>query len=427
MMILESNMKEAVFDIEANGFLHNVTKVFCIAVKDLETGDNKLFEPWEIENALDYLQSFDTLVGHNICGYDLPVLKKLYGWQFKGELVDTLVLARLEYPFALSNSLKAWGEKLGCAKIDYNNFEYYEPEMGEYCQQDVEVNAKLYTILTRTIDPYQDYIKLEQDIVDIQTRAEQYGVTFDSEQAMKLSMQIGSEMDAIKKQAEEVLGNHIDYYVTNLKKDGTPNVHAQKRIDLGMEYKLTKTKCWIKVETPITFDTKKLLIDRLLVLGWKPEWFTDKGSPQVGRQGEPEPNLANIPGMKGIDIGKYFVLKHRKALIDGLFKHIREDGKIPSEANTLGAVTGRYTHRKIANLPAVRSLYGKEIRALFGVDKGRVQVGCDLAGIEARMLAHYMDDPDYTNEVLNGDIHTTNQIAAGLPTRDSAKTFFLSI
>jgi DNA polymerase I-like protein with 3'-5' exonuclease and polymerase domains len=39
------------------------------------------------------------------------------------------------------------------------------------------------------------------------------------------------------------------------------------------------------------------------------------------------------------------------------------------------------------------------------------------------MLAHYMNDEDYTNEILNGDIHTANQLAAGLDTRDQAKTF----
>jgi DNA polymerase I-like protein with 3'-5' exonuclease and polymerase domains len=107
-----------------------------------------------------------------------------------------------------------------------------------------------------------------------------------------------------------------------------------------------------------------------------------------------------------------------------MLRHVRADGRIPSEANTLGAITGRYTHRKIANLPAVRSLYGKEIRGLFYAGEGRVQVGSDLAGIEARMLAHFMGDDEYTEQVVNGDIHTTNQLAAGLPTRDAAKTFF---
>jgi DNA polymerase I-like protein with 3'-5' exonuclease and polymerase domains len=107
-----------------------------------------------------------------------------------------------------------------------------------------------------------------------------------------------------------------------------------------------------------------------------------------------------------------------------MLRHVRADGRIPSEANTLGAITGRYTHRKIANLPAVRSLYGKEIRGLFYAGEGRVQVGSDLAGIEARMLANCMGDDEYTEQVVNGDIHTTNQLAAGLPTRDAAKTFF---
>ena len=47
----------------------------------------------------------------------------------------------------------------------------------------------------------------------------------------------------------------------------------------------------------------------------------------------------------------------------------------------------------------------------------------DASGLELRMLAHYMNDPSYTREVLDGDIHTANQKSAGLPTRDQAKTF----
>ena len=45
------------------------------------------------------------------------------------------------------------------------------------------------------------------------------------------------------------------------------------------------------------------------------------------------------------------------------------------------------------------------------------QVGADLSGLELRALAHYMypaDGGEYANEILNGDIHTTNQNAAGL-------------
>jgi DNA polymerase I-like protein with 3'-5' exonuclease and polymerase domains len=57
------------------------------------------------------------------------------------------------------------------------------------------------------------------------------------------------------------------------------------------------------------------------------------------------------------------------------------------------------------------------------VPKGKKLVGFDASGLELRMLAHYMDDEDYTNEILTGDIHTANQIAAGLKERSQAKTF----
>jgi DNA polymerase I-like protein with 3'-5' exonuclease and polymerase domains len=77
----------------------------------------------------------------------------------------------------------------------------------------------------------------------------------------------------------------------------------------------------------------------------------------------------------------------------------------------------------MAQVPAVRAEYGKQCRALFNTPDGRVLVGADASGLELRMLAHYMNDANYTNEILTGDIHTANQHAAGLKTRDQAKTF----
>jgi DNA polymerase I-like protein with 3'-5' exonuclease and polymerase domains len=60
---------------------------------------------------------------------------------------------------------------------------------------------------------------------------------------------------------------------------------------------------------------------------------------------------------------------------------------------------------------------------LFTVEEGYKLVGMDASGLELRMLAHYMNDDDYTNEVINGDIHIANQKAANLDSRDKAKTF----
>jgi DNA polymerase I-like protein with 3'-5' exonuclease and polymerase domains len=61
------------------------------------------------------------------------------------------------------------------------------------------------------------------------------------------------------------------------------------------------------------------------------------------------------------------------------------------------------------------------------VPEGKKLVGFDASGLELRMLAHYMKDEDYTNEIINGDIHTTNQRLAGLESRNQAKTFIYAL
>jgi len=79
----------------------------------------------------------------------------------------------------------------------------------------------------------------------------------------------------------------------------------------------------------------------------------------------------------------------------------------------------------MAQVPAIYSPYGKECRDLWTIDNPdtHVLLGTDASGLELRCLAHYMDDPKFTKEVLTGDVHTANQKMAGLQTRDQAKTF----
>ena len=103
-------------------------------------------------------------------------------------------------------------------------------------------------------------------------------------------------------------------------------------------------------------------------------------------------------------------------------------GRIHGQVNTNGAATGRCTHNRpnIAQTPSVGAPFGTDCRALFHAPTGYDLVGADLSGLELRCLAHFMakyDDAAYVDVVLNGDIHSVNQKAAGLPTRNSAKTF----
>ena len=80
----------------------------------------------------------------------------------------------------------------------------------------------------------------------------------------------------------------------------------------------------------------------------------------------------------------------------------------------------------MAQVPAARADYGKECRSCFTAPEGSVLVGADASGLELRCLAHYLypyDKGDYGKTIIQADIHTANQLAAGLPTRDDAKTF----
>ena len=87
------------------------------------------------------------------------------------------------------------------------------------------------------------------------------------------------------------------------------------------------------------------------------------------------------------------------------------------------------THRdpNMAQVPSVSSPYGKECRSCWVVEEENKLVGIDASGLELRMLAHYMADKEYVNEIINGDVHTANQRLAGLESRDKAKTFIYAL
>jgi DNA polymerase I-like protein with 3'-5' exonuclease and polymerase domains len=122
---------------------------------------------------------------------------------------------------------------------------------------------------------------------------------------------------------------------------------------------------------------------------------------------------------------EYLMLQKRIAQIESWLSAVESDGRVHGRVITNGAVTGRMTHMSpnMAQIPNSSAVYGPECRNLWIVEKGNRLVGIDASGLELRMLAHYMNDDEYTSEVVSGDIHTANQKAAGLETRNQAKTF----
>jgi DNA polymerase I-like protein with 3'-5' exonuclease and polymerase domains len=174
------------------------------------------------------------------------------------------------------------------------------------------------------------------------------------------------------------------------------------------------------IVTPFNPGSRQQIAERLQEKGWKPKKRTEKGSVIVD-----EEVLASLDYPEAKTLAEYMMLQKRIAQVDSWIKAVGTDSRVHGRVITNGAVTGRMTHMSpnMAQVPNSGSPYGHECRDLWTVEKGYKLVGIDASGLELRMLAHYMNDNEYTNEVVSGDIHTANQTAAGLQTRNQAKTF----
>ena len=146
-------MSNLVFDIEADGL--DPTKIHCIVAQDVDTMDVFTFDNTQLQEGYDLLSSATKLIGHNLIGYDIPVIKKIAGVDlFDKKIVDTLVLSRLFNPTREGNhGLEGWGYRLGFKKGDFGQqedaWEQYTPEMLEYCKQDVIVNYHIFKALEK--------------------------------------------------------------------------------------------------------------------------------------------------------------------------------------------------------------------------------------------------------------------------------------
>ena len=434
-------MTTYVFDIEANGL--EPTKIFCIGAMDAETGKTYMYGPDQLDEGVQLLQKADKLVGHNILGYDLPVIKKLIGVDLDNgttNIVDTLVISRLFNPTREGgHSLESWGYRLRHRKIEYDNFEYYEPEMLAYCEQDTSLGYKTYRHLSRVesngFSPRS--IKLEHDVYRIIHQQRENGFKLDQQRAMSLLAELNEKIVKAEKRVHKTFkprDTSIELqgaYTKAGKLSKMANVKGEKRkVRLSDEEyeELSKNPngCIVRRDSePFNLGSRKQIGEYLVEFGWKPTKFTATGQPNVSEKVLSK--IKNIP--EAAIIAEYLMLQKRIAQINSWFKALGEDGRVHGYVNTNGAVTGRMTHNgpNMAAVPSTSSPYGKECRECWTVADGYKLVGIDASGLELRMLAHYMDDEDFTYELLNGDIHTANQMAAGLESRPQAKTFIYAL
>jgi DNA polymerase I-like protein with 3'-5' exonuclease and polymerase domains len=436
-------MSNLVFDIEADGL--DPTKIFCIVAQDVETKDVFTFDNTQLQEGYDMLSSATKLIGHNLIGYDIPAIKKVAGLDlFDKKIVDTLVLSRLFKPTREGNhGLEGWGYRLGFHKGDFGKqedaWEAYSPEMLEYCKNDVLLNTKVYEALkveSRGFTPQS--VQIEHAVAKIINQQRDNGFCLDIEKTMSLIAMFETKLHDLEQEVHEEFKPVITTQILTPKFTATGAVAKTATDQHGNGTRLTDEEyerlsldiynkpISRKTETPFNLGSRKQIGEYLIRFGWNPQKHTPTGQPIVD---EATLNrVKNIP--QAAMIARYLMLQKRLAQAKSWLKELNEDtGRIHGFVNPNGAVTGRMTHShpNTAQIPSTKSPYGEECRSCWTVPDNYKLVGIDASGLELRMLAHYLNDEGYTNEILNGDIHTTNQQLARIESRDKAKTFIYAL
>ena len=367
----------------------------------------------------------DTLIAHNLIGFDLPVLQKCWEMKTSGKILrDTLIMSRLSNPsIDGGHSLDAWSKRLGGKKksdyqrlywrglgvrmFDRKSNDHWNtpniPLMTAYCKRDVSLLVTLFNHLNNELKDWGESVELEHEVAQIVKEQEDWGFRFDVQKAQALLATLTGEVADIESQLQIAFPPEISERIS----EKTGKRLADK----------------VTVFNP---GSRQQIAERLMALGWKPEKKTEKGAVVVD-----ETSLASVDLPEAKLIARYLLLQKRVSQINSWFNELKEDGRIHGRVITNGAVTGRMTHHSpnMAQVPNAGSPFGKECRECWTVNDGNVLVGADASGLELRMLAHYMRDEKYAKAIIEGsskdgtDIHTTNQRAAGLQTRDQAKTF----
>jgi DNA polymerase-1 len=429
-----------VFDLETNGLLPEVTAVWCLVIKDTDTQETFSYSDYDSElpdlkEGLDKLHTANELIGHNIIGYDLAVLKKLFGWAPlpSQRLIDTWILSQVnsfKRKFTRYHSLKDWGVHLGDNKIEWDDWSGYSKDMLRYCIQDVALNVKVYKLLAEEAKAiiqknplYRKGVEVEMEFAVIESEIQAKGWLFNMAAAQSLLTEINNKLDAIEAVLEPRIGMRCikldgkdEYKEPAWRKDGYYTVNTVKHFNLPQESGRTTRP----IEGPycrISFEQGKVgsievVKDWLYSIGWVPdEWNVEKingkffnKSPKIT-----ESSLERL-GPDAMLVSEFYTIRSRKGILEGWIEAVKAspDNRLHGRMWTIGTPTFRCRHELVANLPSVGSVYGEEMRSLLICEPGTVIVGADSAGNQMRGLCHYIGNDDFTNEVINGDVHQKN-------------------
>ena len=439
-------MKALVIDAEMNA-IRNPTKVHCVCTHSLATDKSETFTIWSWDQLKFLLSSHDTLIGHNISKYDIPYIERLLDIDLSHMcIIDTLVLSQLyDYNIDGGHSLRAWGHRLNLHKGDFAGpWDVRTKEMMDYCAQDVQVTKALYEFLVERLplDTWLPVFELEAFIARKTFDMNQVGFFYDKEMADQYAVALDIQVEKIDKLIEQAFPPRV---ITNrIGKHGRP------------------LKDQIVLFNP---SSTKDVIDALWNAGWKPFEKTKghleylKGRHVITEKKQRfdrygwkinEENLTTLPdtapeGIKLI-VKRMILVSRVRKLVEWSKSYDPDTKAVHGNFDGIGTWSHRMAHSKpnLGNVSAKKTIkykteelnklatdWGGKFRSLWQARPGKVLVGTDAEGIQLRVLAHYMNDPDFTFAVTSGkkedgtDPHTMNMKRLGhvCKTRDIAKTF----
>jgi DNA polymerase-1 len=462
-------LRTVVCDIECNGLTPDT--IWVISCYDISERKHYTFLPFRdgYENFQDFAKTVETWVGHNFLSYDLPVLHRLVpGLDIDyRSVVDTLVLSRLvDFDREGGHSLEAWGAHFGYPKVKIDQWDTFDEQMVPRCIEDVNINNLLYNHLSKYLSSkhWKKAFQCESFIGYICSILCTNGFSFNIERCLELQDQIRKELEVI----DNDLRTAFPPRLTPIR-EITPRGTAHGTLHRGdfrwvpdgdlSAYSIgcPFTRCEWQAFNP---GSTKQIIERLNEAGWRPTEKTDGHKEAVkARPRDPERlahfrvygwtvseiNLLTLPDTAPEAPRKLvqrLLLASRDRRLTEWINAVRVsqgDTRVHGNFNGIGAWTHRMSHSNpnMGNIPKFddrqphKTPYSDVMRSLWRARPGHWLVGVDAESIQLRILAHYINDPEFTASLLTGrkedgtDPHSVNQRALGSPckSRNDAKTF----
>lgn len=467
-------------DIEANG-LHNPTRIWVVVCKDYDTGDYYIFrriteDETERQRFRRFATNVNCWIGHNICAYDLPVLSDLVGLDWKpDQCYDTLILSKLIfYSRRGGHSIESYGLEFGLEKLAFSDWSGYSPEMEDYCIRDVDISEKIFDKYSKYINnPKHDKgIRLEHSFQIVANELKRNGFYFNVEKAQTLFDEVNQQLEQLDKEISRVFPpklKSVREVHPTVTKHGTLNRKDFRFVSNGdlSEYNGGPfSKCVWENFNP---SSHKQIIDVLATAGWSP---TNKTKTHISTERElntnkfkktldkdkkiwyntrleylkkygwriNEENLNTLPDTAPAPartLAQRILLEARRRTLTEWLGLVKDDGRIHCEFQGIGAWTHRMSHQNpnVANIPTGAKLYGDTMRSMWNVPENKLLVGVDAEGIQLRIFAHYINDPEFTNALVKGkkedksDPHSLNQRILGdvCSSRQVAKRFIYAL